>query len=127
MLRSWQEPYTTWLETDRCTYADINRIAGNLNYLLDDDALKADYTQDDVITMEEWTDIVDAVIGLVESEGLYNVEELPNTDATALNFNIVEGLTHEIKAWIDLKAKQLDAAAYTGEAIYVNDYDLFVR
>lgn len=124
---SWQEPYTTWLETDRCTYVDINRIAGNLNYLLDDDALKADYTQDDVITMSEWSDIVDAVIGLAESEGLLNVEEFPNTDATALNFNIVEGLTWDIKAWIDLKAKQLDAAAYAGEVIYADDDGLFAR
>ena len=124
---AWITPKTDWSELDRCTYADINRIAGNLNYLLDDDALKADYTQDDVITASEWSDIVDAVVGLVASEHYYNTDDVPNMDANAFNFNIVEGLTQEIKDWVDLKAKQRDAAAYAGEGYVVNDYDLFVR
>lgn len=123
---AWITPKTDWSDIDHCTFTDANRIAGNLNELAGT-SLKADYTQDDVITKTEWTDIVNTVIGLVESEGLYNVEDFPNMDATALNFNIVEGLTQDLKDWIDLKARQLDAAAYTGESIYVDDNELFAR
>ena len=30
---AWITPKTDWSEIDRCTYTDINRIAGNLNEL----------------------------------------------------------------------------------------------
>lgn len=121
---AWITPKTDWSEIDRCTYDDMNRIAGNLNEL-GGTSLKADYTQDDVPTKAEWTLIVTAVNNLVESEG-YHTEDVPNMSATALNFNVVEGLTQEIYDWIELKQKQHDAAIYSGDAVYLDDCQ-FVR
>lgn len=114
---SWITPKTDWTELDRVTYADMNRIAGNLNEL-GSTSLKADYTQDDVVSKAQWGAIVDAVKDLVENEG-YTTEDEPNkTDATALNFNIVEGLTREVKDWIDLKTRQHAADIYAGDDLY---------
>lgn len=123
---AWITPKTDWSEIDLCTYEDMNRIAGNLNELAGT-SLKADYTQDDVVTVEEWSDIVDTVLGLVESEHYYNHDDVPGMDATALNLNIVEGLTQELADWIELKRRQAESAAYAGEGYIVNDFDLFVR
>lgn len=122
---AWITPKTDWSELDRCTYVDMNRIMGNLNELAGT-SLKTDYNNDDIISESEWSDIVDTVNGLIVSEH-YHTEDVPTMDANAINFNIVEGLTQEIKDWIELRAKQHEAAPYAGEGYIVNDYDLFVR
>ena len=111
---AWITPKTDWSELDRCTYTDINRITGNLNELAGT-SLKTDYNNDDIISESEWSDIVDTVLGLVESEHYYNHDDVPGMDATALNLNIVEGLTQELADWIELKRKQAESAAYAGE------------
>lgn len=110
---AWITPKTDWSELDRCGYEDMNRIAGNLNEL-GGTSLKADYTQDDVVTGTQWTAIIGAVNALVEREE-YHTDDEPSMEVTALNFNIVEGLTQEIYDWIALKQRQHDAAVYSGE------------
>ena len=123
---AWITPKTDWSELDRCAYTDINRITGNLNELAGT-SLKTDYNNDDIISESEWSDIVDTVLELVESEHYYNHDDVPGMDATALNLNIVEGLTQELADWIELKRRQAESAAYAGEGYIVNDFDLFVR
>lgn len=116
----WIEPNTSWLETDRCKYTDINRIAGNINYLLGADTLKADYTQNDVITLAEWNLILMALDLLAEAAG-YSPEDKPDTTATARNFNAVEGYTLGLKNWIDLINAQEVASIFSGDTIYLGD------
>ncbi|MBO5941320.1 MAG: hypothetical protein J6S50_00400 [Oscillospiraceae bacterium] len=111
---AWIEPKTNWVETDRCTFDDANRIASNINELLGSASLKADYTQDDVISAVQWRAVLDAIDSLIDREG-YHADDLPGMSATALNFNIVEGLTLGIKEWIDLKNRQHAADIFFGE------------
>ena len=117
---SWVTPKTDWQGTDRCTYADANRIAGNINYLLDSDTLKADYDQDDVITLTERNALMSALETLAEANK-YAWEEAPDTSATALNFNRVESITLGIKEWIELINAQSVAKIFSGDAIFLGD------
>ena len=117
---SWIEPKTDWQETDRCTYADINRIAGNINYLVDSDLLKDDYDQDDVITLTEWNLLLTALSALAEAVK-FTPEEEPDTSTIALNFNRLETIILGVKEWIDLINAQSVAAVFSGESIYLGD------
>lgn len=117
---AWIEPYTSWQETDRCTYADINRIAGNVNYLLDADVMKADYTQNDVITLTEWSSILSALSAL-SAAVKFVPEEEPNTTTTALNFNVIENYILGLKNWIDLINAQNAANIYSGESLFLGE------
>lgn len=117
---SWITPKTDWLETDRCTYTDINRIAGNVNYLLDSDTLKDDYTQDDVIALTEWEAILEALSGLAEASK-YVPEDVPDASTTSLNMNVVEAMILGVKEWINLINAQSVAKIYSGDDIYLGD------
>ena len=117
---SWQTPKTDWVETDYCTYADMNRIAGNINYLLDASTLKDDYTQDDKVTLAEWNGILTALDTLAEVSK-YASEDIPNASTTALNFNVVESFTLGLKEWIDLINRQDAANVYLGDELYLGD------
>ena len=117
---AWITPNTSWAETDRCTYADMNRIAGNINELIGDETLKSDYTQNDIVSLTEWNAILSALDSIAE---IYKFvpEETPNTTATAWNLNAVESYTLELKNWIDLINAQAAARAYVGDPIYSGD------
>ena len=117
---AWITPKTDWAETDFCTYSDMNRIAGNLNYLLDASTLKDDYTQNDVVTLTEWEAIIDAIETLSALYG-YDYNDILNNSATAQNFANVETLTLELRNWIDLLVAQKAARAYLGDPIYLGD------
>lgn len=122
---AWIEPKRDWTETDYCSYEDMNRIAGNLNELGGTN-LRSNYTQDDVVPRSQWTAIVSAVNNLIETEG-YTTDGVPDMSMTALNFNVVEGLTKEVKDWIDLKEHQHVADIYAGDDLYAADYDQYAR
>lgn len=117
---SWITPKTDWLETDRCTYADINRIAGNVNELLDVPSLKDDYIQGDVITLAEWEAILQALDDIAIAAG-YNWEDFPDATVSALNFNLVESFTLGLKDWIDIIERQQSAYVYLGDAAYLGE------
>lgn len=116
---AWQEPFTSWAETDRCTYADMNRIAGNVNEICGT-SLKEDYTQNDVVTLTEWEAILSALDTLAATYE-YIPEDEPDTSVTASNFNAVESFTLGLKEWIDLINAQAAARSYVGDPIYSND------
>ena len=117
---AWITPKTDWSELDRCGYTDMNRIAGNINELAGT-SLKANYTQDDIVTGFQWTAIITAVIALAETEG-YHIDDAPDMSATAGNINTVEGITQGIYDWIELKARQEVAALYMGEPYSGENY-----
>lgn len=121
---AWKEPNTTWLETDRCTFSDINRIASNIN-MFAGTSLKDDYTQDDVISADEWDAIIDVLIYLAE-EWDYVIEDVPDASTTALNFNRIESLTLALHDWILMTIDNAEAAVYLGDGVYFGD-DLYFR
>ena len=116
---AWITPYTSWLETDRCTYEDMNRIAGNVNELCET-SLKDDYTQDDVVTLTEWRAIISALTALATAVK-YTSGETMNESATADSFNAVEGFTLGLKEWIDLLIAQESANIYAGDGVHLGD------
>lgn len=116
---AWTTPYTSWSETDRCTYDDMNRIAGNVNEICGT-SLKADYTQNDVVTLAEWNAILSALDTLAATYE-YTPDDEPDTSVTASNFNAVESYTLGLKEWIDLINAQAAARSYVGDPIYSND------
>lgn len=116
---AWQEPYTSWADTDRCTYDDMNRIAGNVNYICGT-SLKADYTQNDVITLAQWNAIITALDTLAASYDFTPADE-PDTSTYSGNFNAVESYTLDLKNWIDLINAQAVARSYVGDPIYIGD------
>lgn len=113
---AWITPKTDWTDAEHVTYDDMNRIAGNVNYLAGT-SLKDDYTQDDVVTLTEWKAIITALNDLVENEG-YTMDGEPDESTTALNFNTVESITKGTKEWIDLKEYQHVADIYANDDIY---------
>lgn len=116
---AWITPKTDWLESDRCTYSDMNRIAGNINEICNT-SLKADYTQDDVVALSE----VQAIITALETKAvavLYDPEVTLTETATADSFNAIESYTLGLKDWLDLLARQASAKVYSGDSIFAGD------
>lgn len=116
---AWITPKTDWLETDRCTYSDMNRIAGNVNELCGT-SLKADYTQNDAVTLAEWRAIISALVAKAEEAGYVIIDEIGES-VTAENFNAAESVTFGTKARIELLARQASAAIYSGDGFYVGE------
>ena len=116
---AWITPKTDWLETDRCTYSDMNRIAGNVNEICGT-SLKANYTQDDVVTLAEWQAIVSAIESKANEVGYVIIDGIGES-VTADNFNAAESITFGIKARIELLARQAAARIYAGDSIYLGD------
>ncbi len=112
-------PKTDWLETDRCTYVDMNRIAGNTNELCGT-SFKADYTNNDVVTLSEWQAIASALTSKADEVGYTIVYAIGNA-VTAANFNAAESATFGIKARIDLIERQEAARLYAGDNVYLGD------
>lgn len=113
---SWITPVIDWSESDRMTTTDINRIAGNLNYLYPAAALKENYTQNDFITYEEWASIISSLSDLVTVSGLS--ADVPGFDMDAATFNAVEDLTADLSERIELNTAQAVATAYAGDDLY---------
>ena len=119
---AWITPKTDWAETDYFTYIDANRITGNLNHIYPSADLKDDYDNDDVITVSEWTAVLDALDAIIEETG-YTIDAealAPSMIAAAYNFNTIESLTQSLKDWIELLERQHVAAIYSGDGLYTS-------
>ena len=119
---AWITPKIDWAETDYFTYVDANRITGNLNYIYPSANLKDDYDNDDVITVSEWTAVLDALDAIIEETG-YTIDAealAPSMIAAAYNFNTIESLTQLLKDWMDLLERQHTAAIYSGDGLYTS-------
>lgn len=112
-------PKTDWLETDRCTYEDMNRIAGNVNEICGA-SLKANYTQNDVVTLSEIRTIITTLETKKEAAG-YDPEDTLVETATADGLNAIESYTLGLKDWIDLLARQASAKGRSGDDIFAGD------
>lgn len=117
---AWTTPKTDWSDADMFTYDDINRQAGNINYLLPGANLKDDYTQDDVITLSEWEALLDALQTLIDTTEFTLDGDFPDTSTTGLNFNNVEDLTQDLYDWIELLDRQHAARIYAGDVLYTS-------
>lgn len=120
---AWTEPMTDRTQTSRCTYEDMNRISGNINYL-QDSALKDDYTNDDIVTLVQWQSIVQGVADCCLKYGIL-METPVDESTTASNFNQAEtylGLCYNVKEQIELLKQGTlfvgNTGAYTNAPTY---------
>ena len=113
---AWQTPYTTWSNGNRFTYDDMNRIAGNVNYLYPAASLKADYTNNDILTTTQWAALLSALQDLIVTTGLS--AEIPGEAMTADTINDIESLTQTLYDRIGLNNAQAVANIYTGDDLY---------
>lgn len=114
---TWITPVTDWVEGDRCSFQDMNRIAGNVNYLHQNAQLKADYTANDFVTVAEWSAILIALAELRQATFLQEETHLPGADMIAGTFNEVEELTLAIYERIGKMLAQKPANIYAGDDI----------
>lgn len=117
---AWLTPVTDRGSDARCTYADMNRIAGNINHLLGS-SLPTTYGQDDdttttLVSVTAWSDILSALSSLCIAVGFSDPQ--PTDLMTFDNFNLVESLTLKVKERLDLIEKNANAVHYAGEGFY---------
>lgn len=110
----WIDPFTDWSSASLCTAEDMNRIGGNLNYLIGHDEIKADYTSTDFVKKEEFEKILLYINQLLIYTGL-SYDELPTMESTHYNFNLIESLILEIKNRIDGMEINSIAVKFSGE------------
>lgn len=116
----WQIPRTDWSANDFVIPEDMNRISGNINYLYQQAILKEDYTANDIVTIEQWNAIIQAIATLVKSIGLER--QSPGLQITADNFNDVEEIIAQMKERLDLIFNQVEANIYAGDDLYPSDF-----
>ena len=120
---AWQTPKTDWEAGDFVTYVDLNRICGNLNYLLGSNTLSESWTAADYVHLTDWHDIVDA---LEDVQDLLGAEhDLPDDNASSYNFNLIESFCLDAKDPIDELRRQQLANHYVGEGWRVGS-EIFV-
>lgn len=117
----WVEPYLEWSSGSLCGPADMNRISGNINYLLGVDDLKDDYDSNDYVTKSEFEKIVNYINQLLILTGL-SYDNLPTMETTADNFNLIESLILDIKnrmvgMEINSVAVKFAGEVYSGDSI----------
>lgn len=111
---AWQTPKTNWSSVDNATYEDMNRICGNINYLLGEEVLTKVYTADDYVYLPEWLAIVGAFMLVQVAAGIVDPEK-PTDAITSYNFNLIESVCLLAKPVIDYKRSQENALNYVGE------------
>lgn len=111
---AWITPKTNWIYSDRVTADDMNRICGNINYLLGEERLQKVYTEEDYVFLSEWVEIVRAFMLVQVAAGIANPEK-PTDAVTSYNFNLIESICLVAKDIIDHKRSQPTAIHYVGE------------
>lgn len=113
---TWITPVTDWSNGNRFTFADMNRIAGNINEMYPSANLKADYTQNDYLTVSEWDALTSALTTLVNVSGLKST--VVGYDGTAETFAQIEQLTQDLYDRLALNRAQAPATIYAGDDLY---------
>jgi hypothetical protein len=117
---AWQIPVIDRGEGATCLPDDLNRIDGNINYLLAT-SLKTDFTSNDILTVVQWQNVIDNTMVACAKYGVKCVQE-PNADMTSANFNNVENLL--LQCYETLQQWQEQAVTN----VYVqNQYDRYVN
>ncbi len=113
---AWITPKTDWIAGDKVTYADMNRIGGNINHLLERYAVKATYTSSDYVYYSRWTAIINAIAEIAGQLGMDY--DAPDYQVTAHNFNVVETFLLNAKERLELLRTQTPANVYAGDGHY---------
>lgn len=124
---AWTTPITDRAAPVWHTVTDQNRIAQNLDYLAGEltshqlytgaTVQKTTYTQNDYITVGDWSDILSVLYSMIDALGLES-EATANDSRTFENMNAVESLTLLIYERLQLLLSQSNNNHYSGDSIY---------
>jgi hypothetical protein len=114
MLMRWQDPKTDWTNGEQFSCEEMNRISANINYLNPKAGLKADYTEDDILTQGQWDALQRALASLIIICGIS--AEVPGDAMNSATINAVEQLTADMKIRVDSIRAQVKANIYPSTA-----------
>ena len=116
---AWIEPITTWGEGDTYTYVDWNRVIIDGDILLPTSNIDTYMmTENDVLTVEAWEFVVEALYDRALELGLR--PNKPIDAMTSDNFNALELLLILIKEQEELLERQADSIVYVGDDVYAS-------
>lgn len=132
---TWQTPVTDRSSGEaRMTVRDMNRITQNINYLRargrglgfvfgeSTDTAKTSWIYNDIITVEEWEDIKQALKGLARGVGYtYPSSMAPDNRMTYQNINNVESITLGVAERLRLLKSQAALTHYADTEVYAGD------
>lgn len=123
---AWVTPVTDRVSGAVCTVSDMNRIAGNLDWLATEltthqlyagaTVQKTSYTLE-YVTLANWQDILSVLNAMVEALDL-SIDGEADESTTYTNFNAVESITLAIYERYQLLLSQANANHYAGDDIY---------
>ena len=124
---AWLEPVTDRGESSWCLPSDLNRIDGNINYLIGT-SLKTDFDEDDFLTVGQWEDIINNTVSACNKYGI-KYTQTPTFDMTSDNFNNVENLLLMCYEMLTLWQKQRATNNYVQNQFsrYVGSVKLYTR
>lgn len=101
----WIEPYTDWNNGTYCSPSSINRIMGNMNYLVGRTVCKDDFTSEDIITVQQFEPLLFWLKQLSYLTGVM-YSTTPDYSLTAENFNLIETIEKRLKPYMDIRHNQ---------------------
>lgn len=123
---AWITPVTNRTDGAYCTVADMNRIAGNLDWLASElttyqlytgsTVAKTTYVYNDYVSVADWNDILSVLDEMVAQLAIET--EQADDSTTYENFNAVESITLAIYDRLQELLKQSANNHYAGDDIY---------
>ena len=115
---AWQTPKTDWADVDLFTYADMNRIAANVNYLHPEASLKTNWVRNDFLDVTNWEALLAALKYLVETIQI-DSDIITATVLNSATMNAIEQQLQDLYEKVDVNARQHDADIYIGDDIFL--------
>lgn len=130
---TWQQPVTDRSSGEaRMTVQDMNRITQNINYLRErgrglgfvfgesTDTAKTSWIYNDIISVAQWKDILQALTGLALGVG-YSYSAAPDYNMTYQNINNIEKITLGVAERLRLLEGQGALTHYADTEVYAGD------
>lgn len=118
---AWTYCKTDWTDADRMTAAHMNRIAANVNHLMDDDVAKADWIKNDFMLKSEWDVIVESLNHLATWCDMDD-RTIAATCLRSADVNAAEELMEDLYDPVALRRAQSTANRYTGDGAISGGY-----
>lgn len=115
---AWTTPKTDWMDDDLFTYADLNRISSNVNYLYQEANLKVNWVRNDFLDVENWNALLAAMRHLTNYYQL-DTPVITSTTLDSSTINAIEQQLAEVYELLDMLDRQHVADIYCGDGIYM--------
>ena len=123
---AWITPVTDRTNTATLAAEDVNRIAGNINYLIAT-SLKTDWTANDFLTITAFNEILSGTTTAALKYGVM-IYTAPDMAQTWENYNNIENLLLQCKNVFDTWQAQDIAQKHLNQGIYLSgQYSNYLR